>query len=76
MTNGGLHCDLFGFVIIGVYLQFDYDVLFRGRGSTGCLLEMDDRRNAFYLIIIFIIIIIFKRSVQYLKGSGIVKGER
>ena len=26
MTSGGLHCDLCGFVICGVYLQFDFEV--------------------------------------------------
>ena len=71
MANGGLHCDLFGFV---VYLQFDYevDVFDRegGGGTAGCLLGMDDRRNAFYFSIIFYI------CSTYSKGSGILEGER
>ena len=35
MTSGGLHCDLFGFVIRGVYLQFDFEVNVFGPGGKG-----------------------------------------
>ena len=39
MANGGLHCDVFGFVICGVYLQLDNEVLFLGEGVCRLLIR-------------------------------------
>ena len=71
MANGGLHCDLFGFV---VYLQFDYevDVFDRegGGGTAGCLLGMDDRRNAFISALFFTSAQHIQKDQEYWKASA------